>query len=102
MKAGWRNDDGITGPACHLPFLIPAMKHMLWILKVHSRDRQSSSPNHCRCLPGSVSVAPNPSRSSGFRGCQCEALASRPLPAWNADTTARDATQKVRHILDRS
>jgi len=34
MRSGWRNDDGITGPACHLPQLIGPMKHMLWILKV--------------------------------------------------------------------
>mmetsp|Transcript_22316 Transcript_22316/g.61890 ORF Transcript_22316/g.61890 Transcript_22316/m.61890 type:complete len:1108 (+) Transcript_22316:271-3594(+) len=34
MKSGWRNEDGITGPACHLPQLIPAFQHLLWILKV--------------------------------------------------------------------
>ena len=33
MKSGWRNGEGITGPACHLPQLINPFKHMLWILK---------------------------------------------------------------------
>ena len=33
MKVGWRMG-GITGPACHLPHLIPAFQHYLWILKV--------------------------------------------------------------------
>jgi alpha-glucan, water dikinase len=33
MKAGWRTN-GITGPAQHLPHLIPAFEHLLWIIKV--------------------------------------------------------------------
>ena len=33
MKAGWRTQ-GITGPGCHLPWLIPAVQHLHWILRV--------------------------------------------------------------------
>ena len=34
MKAGWKNDTGITGPAMHLPQLINPMKHLYWILRI--------------------------------------------------------------------
>lgn len=33
MKAGWRTS-GISGPALHMPQLIPAFKHLLWIIKI--------------------------------------------------------------------
>ena len=33
MKVGWKNDDGISGPAEHLPYLIPAMEWFLGVLK---------------------------------------------------------------------
>lgn len=33
MKAGWRTN-GITGPANHMPHLIPAFQHLLWIIKI--------------------------------------------------------------------
>ena len=34
MKVGWRNESGITGPANHMPHMIPDFQHLLWILKV--------------------------------------------------------------------
>jgi len=34
MRVGWRNDEGITGPAQHLPHLIPAFEGLLHILRV--------------------------------------------------------------------
>jgi hypothetical protein len=33
MKCGW-STAGITGPAAHLPWLIPDVKHLLFVLKV--------------------------------------------------------------------
>jgi alpha-glucan, water dikinase len=33
MKAGWRTS-GISGPGLHMPHLIPAFKHLLWIIKI--------------------------------------------------------------------
>ncbi|QDZ22760.1 pyruvate phosphate dikinase [Chloropicon primus] len=34
MKVGWKNNSGITGPANHMPHMIPDFEHLLWILKV--------------------------------------------------------------------
>ena len=34
MRVGWRNEEGITGPATHLPQLIPAFQGFLHTLKV--------------------------------------------------------------------
>jgi hypothetical protein len=55
MKAGWRTQ-GITGPAVHLPFLIPAVQHLLWVLKVtHSGSDLDTAMTMARgCLPGDL------------------------------------------------
>ena len=39
MKVGWRNESGITGPANHMPHMIPDFQHLLWILKVIGDER---------------------------------------------------------------
>lgn len=55
MKAGWRTQ-GITGPAVHLPHLIPAVKHLHWILKVaHSGSDMDTAMTMARAaLPGDL------------------------------------------------
>lgn len=55
MKAGWRTQ-GITGPAVHLPFLIPAVKHLHWVLKIaHSGSDMDTAMTMARgSLPGDL------------------------------------------------
>eukprot|EP00892_Ulva_mutabilis_P012087 jgi/Ulvmu1/9250/UM005_0350.1 len=55
MKAGWRTQ-GITGPAVHLPFLIPAVQHLHWVLKIaHSGSDMDTALTMARgCLPGDL------------------------------------------------
>lgn len=55
MKAGWRTN-GITGPAVHLPHLIPAVKHLHWILKVaHSGSDMDTAFTMARgVIPGDL------------------------------------------------
>ena len=49
MKAGWKNNDGILGPANHLPQLINPMKHFLWILKTtHGGGNMDSAMDFAR------------------------------------------------------
>lgn len=55
MKAGWRTN-GITGPAVHLPHLIPAVKHLYWILRVaHSGSDMDTAMTMARgSIPGDL------------------------------------------------
>jgi alpha-glucan, water dikinase len=49
MKVGWRNTDGITGPAQHLPWLSPAVKHLLWVIKVTHSGMLRCLMSVCSC-----------------------------------------------------
>merc|ERR1719327_1442968 len=44
MRVGWRNEEGITGPAQHLPHLAPAFEGLLHILRV---THQGADLDHC-------------------------------------------------------
>mmetsp|Transcript_11783 Transcript_11783/g.43062 ORF Transcript_11783/g.43062 Transcript_11783/m.43062 type:complete len:1166 (-) Transcript_11783:1093-4590(-) len=49
MKVGWKNESGIVGPACHLPFLIPAFEWFLGVLKTtHSGAQMDDALGHAR------------------------------------------------------
>lgn len=48
IKAGWRSN-GITGPANHLPHLIPGFQHFLWVLKIaHSGNDMDTAMQMAR------------------------------------------------------
>lgn len=61
MKAGWRTQ-GISGPGVHLPWLSPAVKHLLWVIKVTHSGALSAPSFIARVCLSVVSILQ--------RGCQ--------------------------------